>query len=454
MGTIRFELRTSKTDKEGKSPLRIVYQIKQERKFYSIKSKLYSCQWDLKEQQAIYLDKKAAKKAAPEIDYDSLLTAKEVEEFNQELSNYSRQIRSIEKRFELDKIIYNAEMVLNKLKAEHSPKVSTSQPSSILFDFIDRYIRENSATREKGSLKVYTSLKHHLQDYITYTRNKITFDSIDLAFFQSFQNFLIDRHKFFPEFTRGKKVYKSTPLNNITIAKQLSTLKTFLSYAKKHGVKVPEGYHDFKIRREQLEVIALTNKEFETLFYFDLSSNKRLAQVRDVFCLACTTGFRYSDLKQLRSEHVKDDEIRLTVKKTKELLSVPLTPYSRAILDKYKGQYKPLPVISNQKMNDYLKELCELVGINEPIEIVRFRGAERESHIHPKYVLISVHTGRKTFATLSLERGMSAEEVMTITGHKSYASFKRYIEVSEQRKKTVMMKAWGDNISELKLKAM
>ena len=111
-------------------------------------------------------------------------------------------------------------------------------------------------------------------------------------------------------------------------------------------------------------------------------------------------------------------------------------------------------MISNQKLNEYVKELCQLAGITEQVEIVRFRGIKREAITYKKYELIGVHTGRKTFATVSLEKGMSAEEVMAITGHKDYKSFQRYVKVTEQRKKTVMLKAWGGELSTVKLKAI
>jgi len=210
-----------------------------------------------------------------------------------------------------------------------------------------------------------------------------------------------------------------------------------------HCINYAAFYKSLCIKREILDVIALTDEEFQSLVNLDLSGNNRLGQVRDVFCFSCTTGLRYSDLALLKRENIKGDEIKITVKKTKQTLTIPLTNYSQAVLDKYKKVYRPIPVISNQKMNDYLKELCKEAGIDTPIEVVRFQGAKRIADIYPKYELISVHTGRKTFATLSLERGMSAEEVMTITGHKDYKSFKRYVKITEQRKKLVMGKAWG-----------
>ena len=454
MGTIRFELRTDKPDKEGLFPLELIYSISGQRKKYSPGIKLYKEYWDRDNQEIIYLDKRTAKKHLPNIDFDKLPISSEVTEMNNRLSQLRNDIAAIEKRFELDKIIYSSEMVIDTIKQRRGPVIKKEQDGGILFNFIDHYIETHKATREPGSLSVYRSLKAHLEAFQKETGKKVTFNSINYNFFQAYQNFLIER--------RG--------LNNTTVAKQLSTVKTFLNYAKLQGLDVPEKYKDFKIKKETLEVIALTNDEFETLYKMDLSNNKKLDQVRDVFCFACVTGLRYSDLDQLKREHIKEDEIIITIKKTKERLSIPLTSFSKTILAKYKHQIRPLPVISNQKMNDYLKGwdekdksgmiikshpgICEIAGINEQIEIVRFRGAKRETNVYPKYKLIGVHTGRKTFATLSLEKGMSAEEVMTITGHKDYKSFKRYVKVTEQRKKVVMLKAWEGGIKDSKLRAV
>ena len=454
MSTIRFSLRKDKKLKDGTAPIELVYQIKGQRKYYNTGFKSFPECWDADNQKGIYLDKKAAKKALPAIEPDLIPTNKETDELNDNIADIASQIKDIEKRFELDKVTYSAQMIVDKLKAEKGGATKVDLTSKVLFNFIDRYIETHKTTREPGSLSVYSAMKAHLEAYQKYTRRSVTFESIDYSFFQSFQNFLIEK--------RG--------INNTTVAKQLSTVKTFLTYARLQGIEISDKYKDFKVKKETLEVIALTNDEFETLYNMDLSGNKKLSQVRDVFCFACATGLRYSDMAQLKREHIKSDEIIVTIKKTKERLSIPLTFYSKAILAKYKEQNKPLPMISNQKMNDYLKGwdqknkkgitvkyhsgLCELAGINEQIEIVRFRGAKRETNTYPKFKLIGVHTGRKTFATLSLEKGMSAEEVMTITGHKDYQSFKRYVKVTEQRKKVVMLKAWKGGKKDSNLKAV
>src|SRR5690606_2678842 len=135
------------------------------------------------------------------------------------------------------------------------------------------------------------------------------------------------------------------------------------------------------------------------------NSNSRLSQVKDIFLFSCVTGYRFSDLCQLKRQHIKDGEIRMTITKTKEPSVVPLTRISREILEKYQERVLPLPMISNQKFNKYVKELCKLAEINDPVEIIRYKGAARDSKIYPKHELISAHTGRKTFVTLSLAKG-------------------------------------------------
>lgn len=441
--TIRFEQRTEKKDKDGKAPIRLVFQIKKDRKVYNTgRSVLIQC-WDVKNQQAKFIDKKTAKQLHPAINYELFLTEAEAKEFNDSLIDIIKDIKLVTDRFLMDKIVFDAEIVIEKFKENKNTTTKKAEPTNILFDFIDQYLEDNKATREPGSLSVYKSMKNHLNAYQDQTKKKVTFEKIDYSFFKSFQNFLVGRKKE----VAGELV---PMLNNITIAKQLSTLKTFLTYAKLQNIHISDDYKKFKITKDSLEVIALTNNEFESLYHLDLTNNKKLAHVRDIFCFSCTTGFRYSDMKQLKREHIKDDEIILTVIKTGERLTVPLNTYSIAILAKYKDQRKPLPMLSNQKLNDYLKELCKLAGINEPIEIVRSYGIKREAITYPKYELIGAHTGRKTYVCLSLEKGMSAEQVMACTGHKDYQSFKRYLHVTEKLKKQAVCKAWGELPSKLK----
>ena len=442
VGTIRVEIRKNVSGKSGKNPISLIYSISGIRKRYALNKLVFPEYWDAKSQRANYILQREAKKLLPHLSVNDLLTETEINDINNEIQSVSTRIEKIEDKFLANEKPFSSQMVIDELKAIDavSPKTKKEEQTGLVFDFIDSYVNENEATREKGSLSVYKSVKNHLQAYQDTTGHKVTFEKIDYSFFQKFQTFLIQRIKV------NKAGEVSPMLNNTTIAKALSTLKTFLGYARKHGIKVNDSYRDFTIKREKLEVIALTQEEFDSLLNEDLSANKRLEKVRDIFCFACATGLRYSDIAQLKREHIADNFIKLTIKKTKTELTIPLNSISASILDKYNDLNKPLPLISNQNLNYYIKELCEKAGINQPIEIVRFYGKKREVNTYAKHDLIHFHTARKTFVTLSLEKGMSAEEVMTISGHEDYKSFSRYVKVTENRKKVVMLKAWGEPI--------
>ncbi|HCX75043.1 MAG TPA: integrase, partial [Algoriphagus sp.] len=180
------------------------------------------------------------------------------------------------------------------------------------------------------------------------------------------------------------------------------------------------------MKRQKLEVITLSEGEYRALKEVDLKGVSRHEKARDIFIFLCATSMRYSDYDQFKREHIKGQTIQLTMKKGSKLWEIPLNPDSISILEKYKDLAEPLPKISNPKLSKYIKEICAVAKINEPVEIVRYKGAEPIRNVYPKHKLVSAHTGRKTFCTLSLERGASVETVMKWSGHESYASFKRY----------------------------
>ncbi len=436
MGTIRFELRKEKTDKGGEAPIRIIYQVKGVRKYYSTGEKVNEINWDEKLQRAVYIKK-------------GVLLNSEVKKLNDGLGDLERKIEKIEQRFKLDEVAYSAEMVIDELNRMEVPETKRDTSSKELYAFIDKFLIDNEYSKVKGSLSVYKSLKTHLQGFEQKNKVKIAFDSINYPFFKSFQNYMFGLTK---KDKDGKTV---KALNNITIAKQLSTLKTLLNNAKANGIDVSTKYESFKIQRDgDLEVIALTQGELNLLLNLDLSKKPAWDQVRDVFCFSCATGLRFSDLKQLRREHIKDDRIELKAVKTGHKTMIPLNSTSTAILKKYINEPVPLPVISNQRSNEHLSKICDFAGINSPVEISRKYGNQMVKTVYKKFELIRMHCGRKTFATVSMERGMSAEHVMKIGGWKDYKSFKRYINITDESAKNAMNQAWGVIIDKQKLKAV
>ena len=181
------------------------------------------------------------------------------------------------------------------------------------------------------------------------------------------------------------------------------------------------------------------------LYNFDVPESKSyLDRVRDVFLFCCFTSLRYSDVYNLKSSDVKETHIEVTTVKTGDDLIIELNKYSKSILEKYKEVHfsndKVLPVISNQKMNDYLKELGELAGIDDPIRETYYKGNKRIDEVYPKYALLSTHAGRRTFICNALSLGIPAQVVMKWTGHSDYKAMKPYIDIADDIKASAMNK--------------
>jgi site-specific recombinase XerD len=431
--TIRFEIRQDKVNQEGNAPISCMVSISQQRKRIATELSIHPGYWDKSKQKAIYRSKKEFSKISGSDLPSVFLMESDIDRINGLLEKTRSRLSFIEDGFRLSDKAYTVEDVL-LMYQESQPSTGTKsieKPKLSLPtvpEFIDTYIERNKASRAKRSLCVYNQLKNHLQDFEKWSGLKVPFERIGLSFFEEFQNYLIE-HK--------------ASLNNITIAKQLSTLKTLLGYARKHGIEMNQSFRDFTIKRQKLEVITLSEGEYRALKQADLKGVTRHEKARDIFIFLCATSMRYSDYDQFKRDHIKGQTIQLTMKKGSKQWEIPLNPDSISILEKYKDLAEPLPKISNPKLSKYIKEICAVAKINEPIEIVRYKGAEPIREVFPKHKLVSAHTGRKTFCTLSLERGASVETVMKWSGHESYASFKRYVNLSRTHSISEMERVWG-----------
>ena len=193
------------------------------------------------------------------------------------------------------------------------------------------------------------------------------------------------------------------------------------------------------------KVIFLTRNELDKIRACQIPAAKQyLERVRDVLLFCCFTGLRHSDVYNLKRSDVKEEHIEITTIKTADSLIIELNDHSKAILEKYKDipfqNNKALPVVSNQKMNEYLKELGELADIDEPVRETYYKGNERIDEVTPKYALLSTHTGRRTFICNALALGIPVQVVMKWTGHSDYKAMKPYIDIADDIKIQAMNK--------------
>lgn len=209
-----------------------------------------------------------------------------------------------------------------------------------------------------------------------------------------------------------------------------------MRFAKKKGFIKHDIDFDSLKYLDEIEAfkIALKEREVEALISLDLSDNPKLDRVRDLFALEILTGQRYSDLpKILDVKHISPTNIQIYQEKTNERVTIPLHPRLKKHLAHIFEKYPDgLPVISNQKFNKYLKEVCTLAGFDREHSWITLSGKKKVTHSDVRYNLITSHTGRRTFCTLALKSGIHAEQVMKVTGHRTYEQFREYVKVDDE----------------------
>ena len=355
-------------------------------------------------------------------------------EINASLLEYYTEIQSIFKRFEVEDVMPTPEQIKEVFNALRKPVSEEPKPKEealpcdffqVFDDFVEDCGRQNNWT--DSTFEKFAAVKNHLTNF----REGLTFEFFDERGLNDYVGYLRDVKE----------------MRNTTIGKQLSFLKWFLRWAFKKGVHQNNAYDSYKpkLKSTQKKIIFLTWDELNRLREFKIPFNKQaLERVRDVFLFQCFTGLRYSDVFNLRRSDIKGDHIEVTTVKTSDSLIIELNNHSKAILDKYKDvafeDDKVLPVITNQKMNDYLKELAEMAGIDEPIRQTYYKGNERIDEVTPKYALLGTHAGRRTFICNALALGIPPQVVMKWTGHSDYKAMKPYIDIADDIKANAMSK--------------
>lgn len=231
-------------------------------------------------------------------------------------------------------------------------------------------------------------------------------------------------------------------LRNTTIKKDINILKWFLRWATAKGYNKETSFIDFspKLKIIPRKIIFLDWNELMRVYNTQIPESKNyLKRVKDKFLFCCFTSLRYSDMENLKWTDVFDDYIEITSIKTNDPLKIELNKYSKEILSRYEKVDKYVfPRISNQKMNNYMKELGEICEINTMETIIYYQGNNRIEDTIPKYELLTTHTGRRTFICNAIMLGISPNIVMKWTGHADYNAMRPYIDIADRAKKEAM----------------
>ena len=332
-------------------------------------------------------------------------------------------------KYEIDDLIPNQDQFREWFNVEigRTPKEELKSEKNF-FEIYDMFVNEESINSQWNfrTLQKMKKQKKVLEEF----DHDISFEKFNEQYLSNYQRYLEGKnHK------------------NSTISKELAALKWFLKWAMKKGYTKSGEFEKFKpkIKNVQKKIIFLNKSELKRFTEYEIPTDKSyLEKIRDVFLFQCFTGLRYSDVFNLKRSDVKDGYLEITTLKTADNLIIELNSYSRKLLNKYIDvefeHNKALPVISNQKMNDYLKELAELAEIDELVTQTYFKGNERIEEVLPKYSLMSTHAGRRTFVCNALSLGIPPQVVMKWTGHSDYKAMKPYIDIADEIKATAMEK--------------
>ncbi|MDR2918198.1 MAG: site-specific integrase [Tannerella sp.] len=354
--------------------------------------------------------KKSVKRACP--DYEEIQVV--LNKINLRLSN----ILDYANENDIEPTI---DFVLKKLATER--EYEQKQARIDLFALLEKYIVEKQPMVSSDQVKDYKSLRKHLTNFKEYSSQPVTFRNLNLKFYNEFMDYL---------YYKAVKPDGTVGLVTNSAGKVVRLLKGFVNYQVAKGTIPAVDLKNFKVVEEETDAIYLNEKELAEIYKLDLSDDKELDEIRDVFVVGCYTGLRYSDLSTLSPEHVDRLEGNINIKQRKvhKAVVIPMIDYVPDILKKYDYD---LPKIPSYKFNERIKELGEKTKLNQKVEIVRKKGNNRVRDVYKKWELISSHTCRRSFCTNMYLSGFPAEELMKISGHKSPAAFMRYIKVDNQQ---------------------
>lgn len=370
----------------------------------------------------------------------NVVDALEKDNINRYLDGLEKAVSSIISDLKANLTPLTKENVKERVTAYLNPVDSKEPTQAALFSFIDEFIetapqRVNIETGKHinyRTVQKYRTTLRVLREFADMSKRPVDFDTIDLDFYGDFTAHLT----------------KTMGLSVNTVGKYVQCLKVFLNEATAKGINTKVDYKSnrFKVLKEDSDSVFLSEPELQRLYDFDLSSHTRLERVRDLFLVGCYTGLRFSDFTAIRPEYIKDGLIRMEQLKTMGKVVIPCHPVVTALLEKYSGQ---LPQsISNQKMNDYLKELCQLVGLTSKEGKAITKGGVRVVRTLEKWQMVSTHTARRSFATNMYLLGVPAITIMKITGHRTERAFMRYVKLDEEQHAKIIALHWQRQIQE------
>jgi integrase len=352
------------------------------------------------------------------INLHSLKRPKDIEVANKqrkihnELNNIENHVLAAFK--EVTPSVITKEWLQLQIDLYYNPTERQKEIPTDLISYIDFYIEYRKHEIKPTSIKKYNVIKHKLERMQTDRKRTILIKEVNDSFKNEFVSY-----------------QKNNSYAQNTIQRELVFLKTFCKHARFIGLETNPQLDSIKIERAKAEKIYLTFDELEAIERKEFE-NDYLDNARDWLIISCYTGQRVSDFLRFTSDMIRIENgkrlLEFTQKKTGKLMTVPLHSKVLQILEKRGGDFPRQ--ISDQRYNDYIKEVCKLTGVKSKIQggkqVETSNGIRKVSGVYPKYELVTSHIGRRSFAT-NFYGKIPTTYLIYITGHSSEAMFLNYI---------------------------
>lgn len=400
--TCTFYLKEPKSDKESIILFSCHFKKEGKKFVYSTGERINPKYWDQKERQPISRGKNKSPNSGS---------------IKVQIARYEDHFKFIRGRCIETREDFTSQ-ILKKSFDEEFKKTPTGK--NLFFDAYEEFIIQNTKEQiwKPSTLKRYRNIKNILVEFQKEKNFKLNFNSINGSFYSEFTDFCL-----------GVKGH----INN-TYSRNIGLFKTFMFWAIDKGYTYNEDFKKFRKKERVItNQIALKKEDLQILMKKEFNS-KRLERVRDVFVFSCVTGLRFGELKWISKNNIIDGSLHLKEEKgaEKEIRTIPLNDFAMFILRKYDFD---LPLIANQKHNDYIKEVFKESGYTSTVEKVTTRGKEVIRETMPFYDRISTHTARRTFITLMKREGKSDKLISKITGHKDMKTLNQYYQVDDEAKR-------------------
>lgn len=306
---------------------------------------------------------------------------------------------------------YGDDLTISNLKKELGR--DTNDQKIFADDIYDVYLEEkkNLSNVTLGTLKKYKSLKSKFDQYEDHINQRHKLTDLKIGFWNDFIKFL----------------RQELNIHDNTLDGYINAFKTFLRWASKQGYEINESYKDVTIGRYESDQLALTFEDVKKLEDAELSGADERA--RDLFLVGIYSGQRFSDFSKISKDDLQDGFIIIRSKKTDTISYIPLTESLERILIKYDWE---LPKISSQKFNKRIQMVCKKIGFTESFKRTSIKGTQKDVEVFQRWQIITSHTARRTFITLSKEKNLPDHLIMKVTGHRSLRSMHGYARFNKE----------------------